>query len=166
MKRLLSESTTALHQSATLHCDTCQCTLHCLIVVALWRGATVELSGLMQCTAVVSGLAQCSAVWQQQCLCCKLQLSSGIRKPGSSSSHRLKRPTLKISPMHSGAEQILSLLPFYCFLESNSNTAAALLHLFQLLLHRFLSKLTTRVSFQNRKDSFQLHGIQQFFYLL
>ena len=164
MKRLLSESTTALHQSATSHCDTCHCTLHCLMDVVLWKGATVELSGLMQCTAVVSGLAQCSAVWQQQCLCCKLQLSSGIRKPGSSSSHRLKRPTLKISPMQSAAEQIFSLLPFVYFLESNSNTA--LLHLFQLLLHRFLSKLTTRVSFQKGQDSFQLHGIQQFLYLL
>ena len=74
------------------------------------RCSAVQCSGgcgLMQCSGLVT-VVWCSAVWQQWL--CKLQLSSGIRKPGSRSSHRLKRPTLKISPLQSAAEQILSLL--------------------------------------------------------
>ena len=99
-----------------------------------------------------------SAPMWQQCLC-KLQLSSGIRKPGSSSSHRLKRQSAAEAAETAESTYFLcccSRILFLLLLQSDSKLLL-LFRLFPLLLHRFLSKLTA-VKVPHEKGSSDLNS--------
>ena len=154
-KTLLSASATAL-----LHCS------------APLINFTLHLQWLTEVVGS-SDAVHCSAVWQQGL--CKLQLSSGIRKPrsSSSSSHRLKRPTLTT------AEYILSLLllqqnTLSSAVQSNSKqrsmpAAAPALHCFIFSCSSFTDfSQNSQLKFPLKRglQCHQFHRIQQFFNLL
>ena len=132
---------------------------------------------MVQCSVAASSLP---APVESRAQCGKLQLSSGIRKPGSSSSsHRLK-PTLTTAEYIVSlccCSRILFLLQQSTFLLQQSNpqqrpmptTTTPPLHCFIFSHCSFTDisqKITIKVSPQKGLEWLQFHRIQRLFYLL